>query len=331
MNKKSNKNKIHVYTIDQEYKNIIVDNSYLGKKGYTIPKKCLTTEDYESLKKELLLQPETIGPKIGTYHNNSFPVYRENGNKVYIPRFYGIERYGLPKRTELQQGDNMELEFIKPLRDYQENIIKVYMDYVNTPIVQSSKLQGSGGILEVPCGRGKTVMALKIITLLHKKTLIIVHKEFLMNQWIERIREFVPNARIGKIQGSVFDVQEKDIVIGMLQSLYDKEYGQNAYTSFGLTIIDEVHRIGSEQFSRALCKTITPYMLGISATVDRKDGLTKVLHMFIGDKIYSEERATDDKVNVRGIVYETNDDEFNEIEYDYRGTVKYSTMISKIC
>jgi len=46
MNKKSNKNKIHVYTIDQEYKNIIVDNSYLGKKGYTIPKKCLTTEDY---------------------------------------------------------------------------------------------------------------------------------------------------------------------------------------------------------------------------------------------------------------------------------------------
>ena len=224
MNKKSNKNKIHVYTIDQEYKNIIVDNSYLGKKGYTIPKKCLTTEDYESLKKELLLQPETIGPKIGTYHNNSFPVYRENGNKVYIPRFYGIERYGLPKRTELQQGDNMELEFIKPLRDYQENIIKVYMDYVNTPIVQSSKLQGSGGILEVPCGRGKTVMALKIITLLHKKTLIIVHKEFLMNQWIERIREFVPNARIGKIQGSVFDVQEKDIVIGMLQSLYDKEY-----------------------------------------------------------------------------------------------------------
>ena len=72
-------------------------------------------------------------------------------------------------------------------------------------------------------------------------------------------------------------------------------------------------------------------MLGISATVDRKDGLTKVLHMFIGDKIYSEERATEDKVNVRGIVYETNDDEFNEIEYDYRGTVKYSTMISKIC
>lgn len=331
MNKKSNKNKIHIYTIDQEYKNIIVENSYLGKKGYTIPKKCLTTEDYESLKKELLLQPQTIGPKIGTHHNNSFPVYRENGNKVYIPRFYGIERYGLPKRTELQEGDNMELEFIKPLRDYQENIIKVYMDYVNTPIVQSSKLHGSGGILEVPCGRGKTVMALKIITLLHKKTLIIVHKEFLMNQWIERIREFVPNARIGKIQGSVFDVQEKDIVIGMLQSLYDKEYGQNAYASFGLTIIDEVHRIGSEQFSRALCKTITPYMLGISATVDRKDGLTKVLHMFIGDKIYSEERAKEDKVNVRGIVYETNDDEFNEIEYDYRGTVKYSTMISKIC
>ena len=47
-----------------------------------------------------------------------------------------------------------------------------------------NSIKGAGGILEVPCGRGKTVMALKIISTLSKKTLIIVHKEFLMNQWI---------------------------------------------------------------------------------------------------------------------------------------------------
>jgi superfamily II DNA or RNA helicase len=332
MKKASNTKKLPDLQIDEEYKSCIIEKGYLGKKGYTIPKSCLSKEDYEFLKKDLLLQPQIMGAKMGIQQQtSSFPVYRENTNKIYIPRFYGIERYGLPKKSELQQGDDVELEFVKTLRDYQEDIIKVYLDHANTPVAQNDTSYGNGGILEVPCGAGKTVMALKIITLLKKKTLIIVHKEFLMNQWIDRIKEFVPNARVGKIQGSTFDIHGKDIVIGMLQSLYDKEYGIGAYDSFGLTIIDEVHRIGSEQFSRALCKTITPYMLGISATVDRKDGLTKVLYMFIGNKIYSQEREKEDKVNVRGIVYETNDPEFNEIEYDFRGNVKYSTMISKIC
>ena len=67
-----------------------------------------------------------------------------------------------------------------------------------------------GGILEVPCGRGKTVIALKIISLLKKKTLILVHKEFLMNQWIERIEEFLdPTTRVGKIQANVCDIEVK--------------------------------------------------------------------------------------------------------------------------
>jgi superfamily II DNA or RNA helicase len=176
-----------------------------------------------------------------------------------------------------------------------------------------------------------TVMSLKIISLLHKKTLILVHKEFLMNQWIERIDEFLPGAKIGKIQGNVCEVHGRDIVIGMIQSIYNKEYPGNTFSSFGLTIIDEVHRIGSEEFSKTLLKINTPYMLGISATVDRKDKLTKVLYMFIGPKIYTEKREDDMVVSVRAIQYNTNDRDFNEVEYDFRGTVKYSTMITKLC
>jgi superfamily II DNA or RNA helicase len=113
--------------------------------------------------------------------------------------------------------------------------------------------------------------------------------------------------------------------------LYDKEYPTDTFSCFGLTIIDEVHRIGSEQFSRTLFKTITPYMLGISATVDRKDKLTRVLHMFIGDKIYEESRENDDPVCVRGIQFVCNDAEFNETEVDFRGNTKYSSMITKLC
>ena len=117
----------------------------------------------------------------------------------------------------------------------------------------------------------------------------------------------------------------------MIQTIYKKEYPQHLYDEFGFTVIDEVHRIGSEEFSKSLLKIITPYMLGISATVERKDKMSKVLYMFIGDVIYSEKRAMDDIVNVRAIEYKTTDREFNEVEYDFRGNPKYSTMITKLC
>ena len=64
-----------------------------------------------------------------------------------------------------------------------------------------------------------TVMALNILARLKKKTLIIVHKSFLASQWIERIQQFLPTAKVGQIQGPVIDIEQKDIVIGMLQSL----------------------------------------------------------------------------------------------------------------
>jgi superfamily II DNA or RNA helicase len=117
----------------------------------------------------------------------------------------------------------------------------------------------------------------------------------------------------------------------MIQTLYDKEYPTGTFDSFGLTIVDEVHRIGSEQFSRTLFKTITPYMLGISATVDRKDKLTRVLYMFVGEKIYTEKRDNDDLVCVRAVNYLSSDPTFNEVELDFRGNTKYSTMIVKLC
>ena len=175
-----------------------------------------------------------------------------------------------------------------------------------------------------------TIMALNIVSQLNKKTLVIVHKEFLLNQWVDRIRDFLPSARVGKIQGKVFDIENKDIVIGMIQTMYDRPYPPNTFGSFGLTVLDEVHRVGSEEFSKTLLKVVTPYMLGISATVDRKDGLTELLYMFIGPKIYSEVRRESDGVQVRAIQYDHSHIEYKDEQLDYRGNIKYSTMINQI-
>jgi len=295
--------------------------SYINQKGYVIPKTNLSVSELALLKQELTLSPKEnyAGPKVKP---QKICVYRENEQKIYIPRFYGIKKYGNPVKNDVSLGDAIDLSFVKPIRDYQTKIVDIYLDHVQTKC--------TGGILEVPCGRGKTVMALKICTELKKKTLILVHKEFLMNQWIDRIKEFIPNARVGKIQAKTIDISDKDIVIGMIQTIYDKQYPTDTFSSFGLTIIDEVHRVGSEEFSKTLLNIVTPYMLGISATVERKDGLTDILYMFIGDKIYSEAREDEDEVQVRAIQYEHDDEKYNKVEVDVRDKVKYSTMISKI-
>lgn len=330
-----------IFVPTEEYLETVRAVAYLGKKGYTIPKSVLLPEDYAYLKKELFVKPVIMGQ---AQEEGAFSVYRENDAKIYLPRFYGIHRYGLPGRSEIQEGEEVDIDFVGDLRDYQQNIVKTYVDHCRKPICRrstncdsGSTNCGGGGILEVPCGRGKTVMGLKIITALcsekskGKKTIILVHKEFLMNQWIERIADFLPSARVGKIQANKLEIEGKDIVLGMIQTLFSRDFPANTFDSFGLLIIDEVHHIGSEMFSKTLLKIVTPYVLGISATVERKDKLTKVLYMFIGPKIYSEERKQDDAVMVHGIYYKTTDEEFSETEYDWKGQPKYSTMISKIC
>jgi superfamily II DNA or RNA helicase len=303
-----------------EYKEQVRQHSYLGKKGYSIPKSVLDKRDIVVLKDECTMIPFTNSTFLT--EEVKFYVFRESELKIYIPRFYGIERYGMPPRSEISQGKPIDCPFAGDLRDIQKPIVQTYFNHV--------KAGSGGGILEAQCAMGKTVMGIYIASQLKTKTLILVHKEFLMNQWIERMHTFIPTAKIGTIQGDVFDVEGKDIVIGMIQTMYRKDFG-TGLDDFGLTIIDEVHRIGSEEFSKTLLKVSTQYMLGISATVERKDKLTRILYMFIGPKIFTSERQGTDSVIVRGLKYTTRDPEFNKMEYDMRGNPKYSTMISKLC
>lgn len=297
-----------------------IQNTYLGQKGYTILKNELTIEEQLSIKKNLTIKPYTPGAPPGQV--NSFPAYRESDKKLYVPRYFGEEHFGAPKQNKLSEGVDINVPFDGKLRPEQEPVVSTYLNHV---------ANGGGALLELPCGFGKTSLSLYIASQLKKKTLVIVHKEFLMNQWIERIQQFLPNAKIGKIQGQVIDIEGKDIVLGMLQSLSMKDYPSSLFDSFGLTIIDEVHHISSEVFSCALFKLVTKYMLGLSATMNRSDGTTKVFKMFLGDVVYKKERSKDEEVIVRGITYQIDDDDFNKLELDFRGKPASSKMISKLC
>lgn len=295
-------------------------STYLGRKGYSMFKSCMSIQEQDHVRKSLTVRPYIPRAPV---QPPSYPIYMESKNKLYVPRYYGVSMYGEPDEIRLSPGESINLEFTGELRDYQKKIIDCFMN--------GTMDSCGGGLLEIPCGRGKTVMALQIISLLKKKTLIIVHKGFLMNQWKERIAQFLPKARVGIIQGQIVDINDKDIVIGMLQSLSLKTYPTGMFDCFGFTVVDECHHISSEVFCRSLQAIVTPYTLGLSATMDRKDGLTKVFKLFLGDILYREQRTSDDDVLVRGIHYSHDNIEYSETKYDWRGNPMLSSMLSNIC
>jgi superfamily II DNA or RNA helicase len=288
--------------------------NYLGTRGYTIFKSNLSNEQTRKIKKDLIVKPfSTHSQEI------SYPIFRESDRKFYLPRYYGIEEFGEPV-NKISKGNDIDLDFKGTLRDYQYNIIDKYIAHVG---------ESGGGLLDVEPGKGKTVMALNIISRLKKKTLVIVHKTFLMNQWIERIEQFLPDAKVGRIQGDVIDTKNKDIVLGMLQSLSNKEYPDELWAEFGLCVFDECHHLSAEVFSNVMIRIVTNYNLGLSGTMTRKDGLSKVFKYFIGPVVHKEKTDVTAEVIVKSIMYE-NDTMFDGVKTNFKGEPLYSCLITRL-
>ena len=295
-------------------------STYLGNKGYTIIKSYLERGELAKIKKELTVKP--FIPKTSLANAISFPIFRESKTKIFLPRFYGLDNFGEPDLNLLKGGESIKLDFAGSLRDYQLNVIDTWF--------KNTKNTGCG-LIEASCGAGKTVIATKIISMLRKKTLIIVHKDFLLRQWKERIEQFLPDAKIGIIQGPKIDTENKDIVIGMLQSLSMKDYEPGIFKQFGFTIVDECHHVSAEVFSRVLFKSVSKYTLGLSATMNRSDGLTPVFKMFMGNIAASWKRESQDNVTVKAIEYINHDINYSNIELNFKGQTNHVKMISKLC
>jgi len=281
----------------------------LSRNGYKIKKNDLSSNQLKSIKDDLTVNPYVVGD-FGNGNEKRFSLYMESPNSIYIPRFYAYEEFGKPSKSKMDEGHDIKINFNGSLRPEQLPIIDLYREACE---------EKGGGLISLKCGGGKTVLALYIISLLKKKTIVIVHKDFLMTQWRDRIQQFLPEARIGKIQQNTIDIENKDIVLAMVQSLSQKEYEQSVFSSFGLAIFDECHHLGAEVFSKSMAKVASKYMLGLSATPDRKDGLRKVFEWYIGPMVYSSKSdKQEDYIETRIYEYTNEDDhQYSKIDKVY--------------
>jgi superfamily II DNA or RNA helicase len=225
-------------------------------------------------------------------------------------------------------------------------------------------------------------MALNIAARLKRKFLVIVDKEFLLNQWKGEMETFFPGLKVGIIQGSkkqidiiekpppreltiaeikeklrtykckltgkrdellarlreiepeepISPVQEKyDCSIAMIQTLVQHDFAEDDFHSFGFTIFDECHHLGAANFSQALLKVQTKYMLGLSATPTRDDGLSVVFEWYLGKAVYWEKRReADTTVTVRALLFESTDPAYTTIPVDYKGETVLARLLTQV-
>jgi superfamily II DNA or RNA helicase len=128
------------------------------------------------------------------------------------------------------------------------------------------------------------------------------------------------------------DIQNKDIVVAMLQSVSMKEYPAKTFERFGLLIVDECHHIASESFSQSIPKLTCKHMLGLSATPERKDRLMHVINWFLGPLLYKSDTSdkVDEKVRVEVYEFEPQHDSYNEVIYNHAGVMFTTLMINKV-
>uniref|UniRef100_A0A6C0I5U4 Helicase ATP-binding domain-containing protein n=1 Tax=viral metagenome TaxID=1070528 RepID=A0A6C0I5U4_9ZZZZ len=291
----------------------------LTRNGYKVEK----NPDTESLRKQLTVKPYVPSVFVRPQYVKAYKVYHETESFIYLPKQFGIARFGTPESSGLTStaGTTEHWDFKGQLREQQLGVVGKYL----YPAPHD-------GMICLQTGGGKTVCALYIASVLRVKTLIVVHNTFLKDQWEERIKSFLPSARIGRIQGEVTDVSDKDIIIAMIQSISMKEYPKEVFAGIGLTIVDECHHIASEVFVQAFPKITAQHMLGLSATPDRKDGLMYVIEWFLGPILFRSENTDkeDSQIRVEVFNHDPSDTHFNTVVYNTQGVMSTAHMINKL-
>lgn len=252
----------------------------------TVASDCLLTgaapATLEFLKKELTIaNPKYVDavkygrwvgkrlkPKLKFYtgkKNLRFPRGFANEAVRFIRQLEGTAPRLVDKRVELTP---VSLQFTGELRPYQNQAV-------------AEIVSRQFGVLESGTGSGKTVMALAVIAQRKQPALILVHNKELLYQWSDRIETFL-GVKAGLVGDGRFDL--RDVTVAIVNTARNKiDQLQN---HFGQLLVDECHRVPSSLFTDVVTGFDCKYMLGLSATAFRRDGLSRLINIYLGDLVH---------------------------------------------
>lgn len=213
--------------------------------------------------------------------------YDLNPNKsiIYLPFSYAVSQKF--KRKKRDHFETREIQFSAELREYQQETVQ--------QIIPTLKKTGSC-LLSLHVGWGKSVVAIYLASRLRFKTLIVVNKIVLANQWIDLIQNVSPNSKIHFLKPKNKLDENADFYI--INAMNTPKFPNDFLQTIGTVICDEVHLICAKNLFKTLFKLQPRYLIGLSATPTRPDGLTPIIHFFFGQNTIVE------KLNKKHHVYE---------------------------
>jgi len=183
-------------------------------------------------------------------------------------------------RDERFGGIAIEAEFQGQLRPFQEEAVAEIVSH-------------DEGILCAPTAFGKTAVAAWLIAKRKVNTLVVVHRQQLLDQWQERLEMFLdlPPKSIGHIGGGKTE-RTGCVDVAVIQSLYRKEEVKDLVAEYGQVIVDECHHISAFTFEQVMRHVKAKYIVGLTATPTRKDGHHPIIYMQCGPVRFSMSART---------------------------------------
>jgi superfamily II DNA or RNA helicase len=262
---------------------------------------------------------------------NGFKTTRISGNKyLRLPRFgfFDLFRPSVRINRKKMSLDNFTLDNQITIPEKISSLKWTGELRVNQPLCfdeimrryssENTKEGSAGTILNLEAGQGKTFVAMGLINKLKQKTMIVTHTKTILYQWVDLLKEYFPDSKIGIYHGE--KRIDGDIVVSIINSLMMdtivfrgkkkkiiKEYTNplDYFSQFGMLVVDESHEYCSKERGGLFWKFQCPYMLGLSATPnERGDKFDPYVHWQMGSVLDAKELVgySEDEIPFTGAV-----------------------------
>jgi superfamily II DNA or RNA helicase len=246
-----------------------------------------------------------IGKKLKPY----LYFYSETSRGLRFPRGFANQAVrlcrqyygqGAPRIIDQRRTlPELDLSFSGKLRPYQR---AAFADTVKRDF----------GVIESGTGSGKTVIGLAVIAERRQPTLILVHSKELLHQWAAQIELFL-GCRAGLIGDGRFSLEP--VTVAIVNSA--RKRLADLAERFGQICVDECHRVPASLFTEVVTAFDCRYALGLSATAFRRDGLTNLIHLYLGECVH---RVAVNDLHASGAVLKAElIQKPTEFSYGYRG------------
>jgi len=257
------------------------------RSGIAIPREYENTMWYTQVKDFLVRRTKQYNSESYTY--NTF--YIESEKFLIIPRFFPLSKYVKCKIVDASNpGEDISISHcITPRNSLQQNAI-------------NHMLRKDQAMIELQPGVGKTVISIATVCERKKKTIVIVHRDSLVEQWQDRFLQFsdISKDQIADLRSSSFEEDlKKPIILAKVQTVLSllKRKRQEFLVALhnaniGIFIGDEVHTtVGAPSFSECAIHMPTKYNYGLSATPFRHDGNSDIIDFHVGPTFSDEDTS----------------------------------------